>query len=67
MTAPVAENAPAGPPPRFVAVKCADCGNEQILFRRAAVIVTCQVCGSTLAEPTGGVATLRGEVVRAVE
>ena len=61
------ESGPATTPSAFIAVKCADCGNEQIMFRRAAVTVTCQVCNSTLATPTGGVAELRGEIVRSVE
>lgn len=38
----------------FLRVKCADCGNEQIVFHRAATHVTCQVCGSTIGKPTGG-------------
>jgi len=56
------------PTPRsqFLRVKCPDCSNEQIVFDRAASIVTCQVCGATLARPTGGKAAIRGEVVGAV-
>ncbi|MCK4718187.1 MAG: 30S ribosomal protein S27e, partial [Thermoplasmata archaeon] len=37
---------------RFAKVRCPDCENEQVLFLRAASMVTCQVCGATLAEPT---------------
>lgn len=51
----------------FVRVKCADCGNEQIAFRRAATTIICQVCGSTLAEPTGGMADFQGEIVEDIE
>lgn len=48
---------------RFLRVRCRDCGNEQVLFDRAASLVSCLVCGATLAEPTGGRAAIRGEVL----
>ncbi len=51
----------------FIRVECPDCGNEQTLFDRASTDVSCAVCGSTLATPTGGKATLTGEVVDVVE
>ena len=56
------------PTPRsqFLRVKCPDCSNEQIVFDRASTVVACAVCGATLARPTGGKATIRGEVVGAV-
>ncbi len=47
----------------FVKVKCPDCGNEQIVFLRASTVVKCQVCGATIATPTGGKADIRGEIV----
>ncbi len=47
----------------FVKVKCPDCGNEQIIFLRASTVVKCNVCGATLATPTGGKAEIRGEIV----
>ncbi|MBJ16782.1 MAG: 30S ribosomal protein S27e [Euryarchaeota archaeon] len=45
---------------RFLRVSCKDCGNEATLFERAATIVACAICGSTLAEPSGGMADLTG-------
>lgn len=54
-------------PAAFVRVKCEDCGNLQIVFERAASTVLCQVCGSTLAKPTGGKAAIRGEIQGMVE
>jgi len=52
------------PKPRstFLRVRCPDCGNEQIIFSEAKRVVTCNVCGAVIAEPTGGKASLRGEV-----
>ena len=51
----------------FHRVACPDCGNEQAVFGKAASVVTCAVCGSTLATPTGGKAEFAGEVVETVE
>lgn len=56
-------------PPRggFVKVRCPDCDNEQVLFWRTNTLVNCQVCGGTLAEPTGGKARLKGELIGVLE
>ncbi len=51
----------------FLKVKCTDCGNEQIMFQRAASKVDCLVCGANLATPTGGRAHVKGEVVSTLE
>jgi small subunit ribosomal protein S27e len=51
----------------FLRVRCDDCENEQVLFGKAAGDVSCAVCGSTLATPTGGEAEIHGEVVETVE
>lgn len=48
---------------RFLKVRCRDCGNEQVVFDRAASVVICLVCGATLAEPTGGKAEIKAEVL----
>jgi len=50
----------------FVRIKCPDCGAEQIAFRKAATEVTCNVCGSVLITPKGGVGEIRGEVLEVV-
>src|SRR2546427_6091122 len=55
------------PTSRFLRVKCEDCGNEQIVFDRAASTVLCQVCGATGAKPTGGKAAVRGEMLGVLE
>lgn len=51
----------------FLKLKCKDCENEQIVFQKTASEVSCAVCGSTLAEPTGGKAKLLGQVVEVAE
>jgi small subunit ribosomal protein S27e len=51
----------------FVKVKCPDCSNEQVLFWRTNTTVNCEMCGGTLAKPTGGKADLKGELMGVVE
>ena len=51
----------------FYSVECPDCENEQTVFEKAATEVSCAVCGHTLARPTGGLATIEGEIVETVE
>ena len=52
---------------KFVVIKCPDCSSEQITFERASSPVTCRICGSTLATPTGGQLNFKAEIVRSVE
>lgn len=51
----------------FIRVRCSDCENEQIVFQNASTTVNCAVCGTTLATPTGGKATIEHEVAEVVE
>lgn len=46
------------PRSRFLKVKCKSCGNEQILFSHSTMVIKCNVCNETLAQPTGGKAML---------
>lgn len=57
------------PAPRssFVRVKCPKCGNEQLVFGHAVNKVNCNVCGVKLAEPSGGKAAIKGEIVAVLE
>jgi small subunit ribosomal protein S27e len=57
------------PRPRsnFVRVKCSKCGNEQIVFGNAVNKVSCNVCGTVLAEPSSGKAIIKGEIVAIFE
>jgi small subunit ribosomal protein S27e len=51
----------------FYRVQCPDCNNEQTLFGKASTEVACVVCGHVLARPTGGKATIEGEILDTVE
>jgi len=57
------------PKPRssFIRVKCLKCGNEQIVYSSAVNRVSCNVCGTELAEPSGGKAIIKGEIVAVFE
>ena len=55
------------PRSRFLLVRCPDCGNEQVVFSHATMVVTCHMCGRVLARPTGGKAEIEGEVVKVLD
>ncbi|MBS3817090.1 MAG: 30S ribosomal protein S27e [Candidatus Thermoplasmatota archaeon] len=48
---------------KFVRIKCSDCENEQVTFKRASYKVDCLVCGARLVEPTGGDSEFKGEII----
>ncbi|MDD1725832.1 MAG: 30S ribosomal protein S27e [Euryarchaeota archaeon] len=48
---------------KFLRVRCADCENIQIIFGNASSAVNCIVCGRTLAEPRGGRAEIRTQIL----
>lgn len=56
------------PKPRsiFLRVKCLKCANEQIVFERSSSYVKCTVCDELLAQPAGGKATIRGEILQSL-
>ena len=43
------------------------CGNEQLLFGSPVNKITCNVCGEVLAEPSGGKAKIKGEIIAVLE
>jgi small subunit ribosomal protein S27e len=55
------------PSSSFLRVKCLKCGNEQLIFSNAVNKVNCNVCGETLAEPSGGKAKINGEITAIFE
>ncbi len=52
---------------KFLKVKCNDCENEQIIFGSATSRVDCTVCGRTLAEPGGGKAIIKTQILEVLE
>ena len=57
------------PRPRssFLLVQCPNCGNEQIVFSCTTTDSACKVCGTKLAEKSGGRARLSGVVLRRLD
>jgi len=55
------------PESKFIKVRCKDCENEQLLFNKASTVVSCHICGSTLAIPDGGKAKIKAEVLEVIE
>ncbi|NQZ85612.1 MAG: 30S ribosomal protein S27e [Nanoarchaeales archaeon] len=46
----------------FLKVKC-ECGNEQNMFGKSAMEVSCNGCGKTIGQPTGGKTAISAEIV----
>lgn len=49
--------------PCFLKVRCTDCENEQVLYSHSSSEIECQICGKTLAEPRGGKAQIKTEIL----
>jgi len=52
---------------KFIKVRCKDCENEQVLYNKASTVVSCHICGSKLAVPSGGKAKIKGEVLEVIK
>ncbi len=48
---------------KFVKIKCSDCENEQVTFKKVSSEVECMVCGAPLAKSTGGYSKFNGDIV----
>lgn len=55
------------PRSKFLRVRCPDCGNEQVVFSHASMVVRCLVCGRVLAQPTGGKAQIQGNILKVLD
>jgi len=52
---------------RFLRVKCDDCGNEQVIFDRAATVIKCLVCDRVLAEPRSSKVMVKTKILEVVD
>jgi small subunit ribosomal protein S27e len=52
---------------RFLKVKCADCGNEQVIFGAAASDIKCLVCEKPMASSTGGKTNVMTQIVAVLD
>jgi len=48
---------------RFIKIKCHECGNEQIVFSRAATEIKCTKCDVVVAVSTGGKTSVKAEIL----
>lgn len=55
------------PDSKFLKVVCSKCKNEQIIFNKASSKVKCLVCGTELADATGGKAKIKSKVIQVLE
>ncbi len=55
------------PNSKFQKVKCKECDKENIVYSHTSSSVTCKSCGNVIAEPSGAVATLHGEISGSAE
>ena len=51
------------PKTKFIKVRCGKCKNEQIIFSNASTNIKCLVCQEILAEPKGGKAEVKADVL----
>ena len=51
------------PKSTFLRVKCLNCGDEKIIFSHTVYTINCNTCGDELAEPKGGKANIKGEII----
>lgn len=51
---------------KFIKVKCHKCGNEQVIFSRAATKIKCVKCNEIIAVPTGGKTSVKAEILELV-
>jgi len=52
------------PETKFLRVKCASCGNEQVIFSAPSSTVKCLVCEKVLAEPAASNPFIKSEILK---
>ena len=52
---------------KFVKIRCPKCKNEQIMFGKASTGIKCLVCGTELAESSGGKSRIKARVLEVLE
>ena len=52
----------------FVKVKCHDCGNQMVIYGRAATTIVCtkDKCEAVIAVPRGGKAAIKAEILELI-
>lgn len=55
------------PTSKFIKVRCNKCKNEQIIFGKPSTLIKCLVCEKALAEPQGGKAKIKAQILEVLE
>jgi small subunit ribosomal protein S27e len=55
------------PKSKFQKVKCKECNEESIIYSHVTTVVQCIHCGNVLAEPTGSIAKIKGDILGSAE
>ncbi len=55
------------PVSKFIRVRCGKCKNEQVIFGKAAMKVSCLVCQEPLASSTGGRTKVDAQILEVLE
>lgn len=55
------------PTSKFIKVRCNKCKNEQIIFGKPSTLIKCLVCEKILAEPQGGKAKIKAQILEVLE
>lgn len=55
------------PKSKFQRVKCKECGEESIVYSHVSTTIKCIHCGNALAEPTGALARIHGDILGSAE
>lgn len=55
------------PQGKFIRVRCQECKNEQVIYGKASMDITCLVCQQPLAKATGGKAQVDTQVLEVLD
>ena len=55
------------PNSKFIKLRCNKCKNEQIVFGKPSSIIKCLVCGTNIAEPSGGKGKIKARILEVLE
>ncbi len=55
------------PSSKYIKIRCPKCKNEQIMFGKPVMNISCLVCNKVLAEPTGGKSHIKARILEVLE
>jgi len=55
------------PSSKFIKIRCSNCKNEQVIFGKPSSKISCLVCGTNLADTTGGKGKIKTQILEVLE